>query len=421
MEALLIIFGEMLFALLAPLFIIVFDVLAAIAATLFGWLSPAASSISVSRRTARRIGVVLGGVAAVLVATVFAINTFFFDQAARFALNRIEARTAIQIDCESIEGSLISGALSAIDCDIRRSTHPRTTFAFELNRMAVDVDMTSLIGNVRVNSATVSGVSGWLQRLPPEASKDEPTKAFRPRRVFVIDQLDVDTVDVTTIGVNKDGRPFDLDVQLEQWQSAPFRSDVAWFDMLFRSRLNGTLAGAPLQIETQEQQGGRVTRWRASALPIAELGAVTGGALSWFSAGTVDIEVYDEWSLDDGTDIEMDWRLELSDVEIDAPTGTSLLRRAATKPLRAFISRFSDKVPFTFKMVLNENQFEFQSSLAGTGFWDSVGEYVDRLLAKAGVEIESDTPTGTILRDSAIGVLDRVRKRRNPDEEQTND
>ncbi|MEM1264022.1 MAG: hypothetical protein AAGH76_16610 [Pseudomonadota bacterium] len=385
------------------------------------------------KRTAGAVTVV----ALLAVAAVWALNRFYFEETVRYALSAVESRAGITTKCDAINGSLLTGDLHLNGCRLQRERHPSSTFALSLAEASVDVDMLSLFGRAHFDSINIAGVSGWLQRsaTDPDTSKAPRSK---PRRGFTARVISIRDVELAMVGSNKDGNPFDVAMRIDSLVSEPFRSRMALFDLLLRSNARGSLAGAPFAITTTEQGIGRTTRWLATDVPVAELGAMTGGALAWFSAGTVTVDVDDQWRYKEeegevtlwaGQDVEvvtpgpldifMDWNLKFSGVEITPPVGTGMRARLTSKPLRALVNRFGGELPLNFRLVMNENQFEFQQSLAATGLWTAVSEGIGLWLKTKGVELTplSEETKGK-LKQGATSLLDRLRK---PDQEPSSD
>lgn len=192
--------------------------------------------------------------------------------------------------------------------------------------------------------------------------------------------------------------------------SAPLRSRLALFDILFRSNATGQIAGAGFEIRTAGNAGGRETVWQASEVPVASLGAVAGGVLSWFRDGVVDVAVEDRWRRDGQLEIDMDWSLEFRDVEVRAPDTAGALTRIATGPIVDYVNSHGGDFPFEFRMVINESQFEYQSSLAAAGLWTAVGESINRIMTAFDLDVgRSAAETGDKLKEEAKSVLDRLR------------
>lgn len=410
MEAIFLIIGELVFAILAPLITIVVEAVGAAISALIALLSGRSSGQIFSSGVARLIAVVLAVLAGIALMLVLLVNFFFFEDAARYVLGKVESRTEIATGCDAIDGSLLSGRVTLVDCSIRRPSHPSSSFELAVAKVEIDLRLTSMLGTATLDSASVEDMRGWVRaernRQPDSAGVSEE----RPRREFEIMNLHVANVDLRLAGLNPDGNSFEVPIEIQRLDVAPLRSRLALFDLLFRSNAAGMLDGAPFELASSEIAEGRRTEWRAAKVPIASFGAMTGGVLSWFSSGFVDVHVDDEWQRSDATTIDMDWRLRFSDIEVSPPSGTGAVTRFVTAPLTRYVNGFDGEFPLEFAMVLNENQFEYQSSLAAAGVWSAVGAAADNALSLLGIDTDASEDTGETLKESMKSILDRARK-----------
>ncbi|MGB5256603.1 MAG: hypothetical protein WBN44_05070 [Woeseiaceae bacterium] len=417
MEALLLIFGEMIFALLAPLVTLIVEIFGLIVAAILSLLPGRRTEPRKSRGAVNTALKVFLAFAIVTLGALFVVNTFYFADSVRAVFGVLERRGGIETSCDEIEGNVFSGRVSLGDCTIVRNDHDRSEFDLELDKVDFDLRLGSLFGTAEIESAFVSGLRGSVKRHQRVADPDSDEKVEKPRRAFVVRDLRIEDVDIGLSGVNKDGGSFELPLQIDSATSAPLRSRLALFDILFRSNVNGTIAGAEFDVRTGGDAAGRQTAWRATDVPVARFGAMAGGALSWFQEGMVDIQVDDKWRRDGQLEIEMDWRLAFRDIEVKAPDTAGLVTRFATGPIVAYVNSFDGEFPLEFSMVVNENQFESKSSLATAGLWTAVGESINRILTAFGVDVEeSGSETADKLKEGARSVLDRLRKPNDEDE-----
>jgi len=416
MEALVLIFGEMIFALLAPLVAVVVDLIGVILASIFSFLPSRRREPRPSSGTARKILIVFLAIAAVILVALFVVNKLYFAESVRMVFGALERRADIETECSGINGSVFSGRIALRKCTIDRTDHPGSDFQLKLDSVDFDVQLTSLFGTAEVQTAHISGLRGSVTRHQTRENVDDDT-IEKPRRAFVIQDLKIEDVAVSLSGVNKDGGKFELPVHLSSATSAPLRSRLALFDVLFRSNAAGEIAGAEFEIETGGDSEGRQTIWRASDVPIANFGAMVGGALSWFHDGVVDVYVEDNWRRDGQLEIDMDWNLRFRNVEVRAPNSSGVVARLATGPIVDYVNSHDGEFPFEFQMVINERQFEYKSSLAAAGLWTAVGESINNVLAGFGIDAGgSASSTGEKLKEEAKSVLDRLRRPKDEDE-----
>lgn len=417
MEALLLIFGEMIFALLAPVVALIVEIVGAIVAAILSLFPARRTEPLISGAMARKALFAFLALVAVTVCALLIVNTFYFADSVRAVFGVLERRGGIETSCEDIDGNAFSGRISLGNCRIVREQHEKTEFRLELDTVDFDLRLSSLLGTAEIETADVRGLRGSVKRHQVSADPDSDESIEKPRRSFVIQDLRIDDVDLMLSGINKDGGAFELPVQIESATSAPLRSRRALFDILFRSNLTGKIAGAEFDVRTGGDPGGRQTAWRATGVPVASFGAMAGGALSWFQEGTVDVYVEDKWRRDGQLDIDMDWRLAFRDIEVRAPATTGVITRMATGPIVAYVNSYDGEFPLEFQLVVNESQFDYKSSLATAGLWTAVGESINRILTAFGVDAgESGSETADKLKEGAKSVLDRLRKPEEQDE-----
>ncbi|MDJ0711870.1 MAG: hypothetical protein QNJ14_15890 [Woeseiaceae bacterium] len=410
MEALVLILGEMVFALLAPLVAVVVDFIGAILASVLSFFPSRRSEPRGSDGLTQKLLIALVVIGVALLGALFVANKFYFAESIRVVLGTLERRAGIETECSEISGSVFSGRLTLGDCTIGRTNHTNSDFQLELDALDFDLRLRSLLGTAEVETAHISGLRGSVNRH--KVQDDSPEASVeKPRRAFVIQDLKVEDVAIELTVFNKDGGSFDLPVKVTSATSSPLRSRLALFDILFRSDANGVIAGAEFEIETRGDSKGRQTIWRATDLPVADFGAMTGGVLSWFQHGIVNVYVEDHWRRDGQLEIDMDWKLDFREIEVKAPDTAGAITRFATAPILDYVNSQGSEFPFEFQMVINESQFEYQSSLAAAGLWSAVGESVNSILARVGIEpATSASETGEKLKEEAKSVLDRLRK-----------
>lgn len=416
MEALLLIFGELIFAILAPFVTLVVDLIASIVGVIISILTGSRPGRVLTSRVTRSIAMVLVFIAVLILTAIWTVNHFFFEESVRYVFGQAEKRGGIQTTCQEIDGSLFAGRVDLRNCTIRRPIHPSSSFDLSVDEVTVDLRVTSLLGTAQIDTAHVVGLEGWVKKDRSQVSDiDGSEQPEKPRRAFIIGDLFVSGTSIELSGVNPEGNPFTLPIEIQRIESKPLRSRLALFDILFRSNTSGTIAGSPFEISTSLIPDGRQTSWRAENVPVASFGAVAGGPLSWFSAGSVDVFVDDRWQRGDSTNIDMDWRLMFSNIEVSAPPGTGALARLASEPLARYVNSFDGEFPLEFELVVNENQFEYRSSLVAAGLWTAVGEAVNRTFSAFGIDLGAAADTGDAIKERAKSVLDRIRKPKSED------
>ena len=163
---------------------------------------------------------------------------------------------------------------------------------------------------------------------------------------------------------------------------APFRSDQALFDLLFRSNMQAEIAGQALSVETRRvTTNGRETFWRFSDVEAEKLKLLVPKApLTWLSAGRVSVTVDDRWSLDEDW-IEMDWRLVFDGVGVEVPKNAGPGEKGLAAGFGKLVAARGGNAEFHYRVDLDQRDIAVARSGDLTGFWDVVA---GQLIGRAG-------------------------------------
>ena len=390
MEALVILLAELLsgpilaaLALAAQMFVFIFSLLFEFAWCLVSrrpWGSspakaeaaPSVRKRSGSSRVPRLIRVVVLTTLALSVGGLLAVNFVFFEPAARWAVAQVGKRTNTEIDFKTASGNIFSGTVVFEDLSARRVSEIRSSFDLKAQRLRADIDPWTLVFRpISFQSLSVETVIGTLRQ--PERRKvagsgsggdDEKIKA---RRKFQVENL---TLKDVTIMLSK-GDNVPVAVSLTSVSSAPFRSNYALFDILFRSNLAGQIDGHDISVSTQEIDSGRLTQWRMPDLPAASVSKfVTRPPLGWLREGTLNVSVDDRWRVGARANIDMDWNLQMQGVRAEPREDAGLMEKTIALPVTSYINGKNGNLDLRFKLVMNEHQFENMASLDARFLWD---------------------------------------------------
>lgn len=426
MEALLIIFAELLFVCLAPLFAgigalfaLLFELVALALASLLG-----SASLLGARRRKRETRAVrstgspksrkflhwiagsIGGVAVLALLASF----LFFDPLLRTVLTKAGDRAGIAITYGESAGTLVLGRVSLSDLHLTRQSADGLAFDLTVERIEADIALTSLLGKEpRIELATVSGVSGYV--TPPlrqESDASDALTAETAARPFRADSVDVSDVQVKIRPRN--AQPYELLIHTAE--VAPFRSRLAMFDLLFRSNLDGELAGQKLRVATREiSASGRETQWLLEDLQVEQLKLVLPKApLTWLDHGALSAKVEDTWSLDDDF-IEMDWRIVLDGIAVSPPETSGSAERLLATGLAKVVERRDGDLDFRYRLNLGPDEVAALRGGSLSAFWDAVlsGIEISAVSAATDEEDADDSVQGE--RGRLRGAVDALRNR----------
>jgi hypothetical protein len=302
------------------------------------------------------------------------VNFVFFEPTARWVLAQVAKRTHTELDFKAVSGNIFSGTIIFEDLHARRSSETRSSFDLTARRLHADIDPWTLVFRpILFQSLAVETVSGTLrqpEKRKPAGGKtvsSEDDEKIKARRTFHVQDLTLK--DVNIMLSKGDNAP--VAVSLTSVSSAPFRSNYALFDTLFRSNLTGKIDGRDISVSTQQSDGGRLTQWRMPDLQAATVSRfVTRPPIGWLRDGTLNVSVDDRWRLGIGADIDMDWNVRMQDVRAEAREEAGLMEKTFALPVTGYINSKNGNVDLRFKLVINENKFENMSSLDASFFWD---------------------------------------------------
>ena len=344
------------------------------------------------------------------------VNTFFFEATVRQAIAMVGKRTGTELEFKSVSGSFFTGRFAFEDIRARRVSETKSSFDLQARSLNADMELLTLIDRpIAFKSLSIDTVSGTF-RQPERRKKGARGKGgnsaelIRAKRKFRIENLTLSNVEIALS--RGDGAP--VAISLKSVASAPFRSNFAVFDTLFRSNVTGQIDGHDITIATQETDRGRVTQWRMPDLPAASVSRfVTAPPIGWLREGTLNVSVDDRWAMGAAADIEMDWNIRMQGVRAEPREAAGLMERAVALPTIAYIKSRDGNVDLRFKLVMNESQFENMSSLDAGALWDTLKRSIAKSIAggtggeSKGVQRGIDTVV-----EGFRGFLD---KRRKPD------
>lgn len=320
----------------------------------------------------RRIGKGLLALTGLTVVLVLLLNTVFFEPALRRGLDRVRAKTGVNVQFESAEGSFLTGDVTLRNVTAAREDALRSNLNLRIQEVRANLAITSLTGTPRLESLYLRDVDGVYQRgrLPS------------PKRGFVVDHFVVERASLILREPESEKPAADLPLIVETLECRPLRKDFALFDLLFRSNGRGSIERAPFEIRMEGNETGRTTRWKAQGLPVGFLAGYVGEPFDWLTAGTLDVDVLDTWSNDGSPEIDSHWTLTLRDATAAVPERITGMRRAIAEPVVRYIQAHPVSLPLEFRLQLHEGHFTGAASLETTGLLEAAADGVLEDLAR---------------------------------------
>lgn len=384
MEALLLIFAEIVFACLAPLLGLIGALVGALLEFLALLLGGGFAALAehrkrgreakgevpraprkplVSRKTLHWVAGTLGvfGVLGILATFVL------FQPILRTVMQTAGERAGVEISFEAASGTLLLGKVALDDVSLKREDAEGLGFDLKVARAEADVDLWSLLGSEpRIDLAAAHGITGQIS--PPKPDKDKP-KLRKERRPFRAEMVRVSGVEIEVRP--KGSAPYMLEIT--EAAVAPFRSQLALFDLLFRSNMEAKIAGQALSVSTRKvTENGRETYWRFEEVDAAQLGLVVPKApLTWLDAGRVSVRVDDRWSLSEDW-IEMDWDVSAQDLEVSLPASAAAGEKMLGNAFAKLVQAKGGTANFQYALRLNKDDIDALRQGDISQFWDLV-------------------------------------------------
>ena len=399
MEALVLIFAEILLACMAPLLGLVgvmFGALLELLAAIFGGIFAAWADTRSTRtkedkpakprkplipRKVIHLGAgIMAGIGVLGVVASFVL----FQPLLRHIVSTGAEKAGMHITYDSAEGTLLAGDVTLHGIHVTRPEDLGLGFDLKIATARADVDVWSLLsGTPVIESAQVEGVTGHVS--PPKRDKDKPRKRRRPFRADLVQVAGVD-LEIRP----REGTPYSL--VIPQAEVSPLGSRTALFDLLFRSNMQAEVAGQPLSVETREiTEFGRETLWRFENVEADRLKLLVPRApLTWLSGGVLNIRVDDRWSLSEDW-IEMDWHIGFDGVSATAPAGAGPKETLLAKGLGKALAAKGGTADIGYRLSLTQSDIESLRSGNLDQFWERV---LSGFLKPGAMSLKGDKDTG---------------------------
>jgi hypothetical protein len=353
------------------------------------------------RRWSRRLLIGTRILFAVTLVAVLIVNQFCFGALVRWASADLPQRHGVTLQFAEADGNLFTGRAHLTQATVKRPQHASATFDVTIDDVEADIDVWQLLRReFELEQVTARGIRGTYTRVGPKPEQ-------LPRHGYVIRQLQLDDVELLWGDATRPNGPFVMVIEIDQIETAPFRSTWAAFDVLFRSNGSGRIAGGPFTLATREVPNGRETEWHAKDVPVTLAATYLGGPFRWITEGTIDVDVIDRWQLPDGDpDIEMDWSLTFRNVRAETPADLAAPVRVVAEPVVGYFNAHTEEVPLQLQATLSKGEFSGRMSPPLELITGIVAEAATKALAdKVGVAKEQIEEQGREFLDKARELL----------------
>lgn len=291
----------------------------------------------------------------------------FFQPILRYVMNIASEKAGMTVEYALASGSLLGGHVVLEGLELSRAHESGLAFDLEIERAEADVSMSSLIGGTP--TLILGQVDGMTGTITPPLPKEENRGLPKQRRPFRAELFAIENVELQI--TPREDEPYA--VLIERAQVAPFRSGLAVFDLLFRSNMNAEIAEQSLIVETKEiTENGRETRWIFEDVDAVQLKRILPKApLTWVDDGQITVAVSDRWSLSEEF-IDMDWRIATAGMRTSVPGKAGAAERVLAAGLRKYLERFGGDVDFQYRLELDSDDMAQLRKGNLDAFWQKV-------------------------------------------------
>jgi len=323
----------------------------------------------------------------VLGAGLVLVDLLMFDPIVGLVLSEVDAREDLDIGYGAAEGSFILGRVELTDVAVTGvrdgdRADPSAHFEVVIDSLVIDVDTLALLGaRFAVEDIAVEGVRGSFDRLRTvDRDRVDADRGFELDREFSVERVHFGAVALELRDHTKppfaseahaEG-PRELDLVLDELDLGPLRSDTAIFDLLYRVRGRGSVAGVGFALRSATGPPPQ-TEVEVEVLPLSLLGdaiaeqtglAVDGSAALWVT------NVYREDPPEPR--VELGVQLQLRELELGLAEDPGLKGRLALKVAERGIEKLGRDIPVTAELTILRSELEGVRSLAEAGIIEAV-------------------------------------------------
>jgi hypothetical protein len=380
MDALFIVVAELLIVPLILWAFIVFELTLGVAASVFAVLIGRRSPTDMVRYTWRKIRRRFVWSLSLLGAGLLLCDLVFFNLIVGLAIGSADEREDLDVSFMHAEGSFILGRIELHELTLSGvrggQADPSARFGVSIDELVIDIDTGKLLAaGFAVEELTLDGVRGSFDRLRPSDRKPERDEDDGPAREFTVERIHFG--DFSLALHDHTGESVrELEVELQELDMGPVASDSVAFDLLYRSRGRGSVAGHEFLLTSIEAQSGPQTTLEVHELPLDALAKPLEKLAGVRASGSADLTVVNRYMQDPAQPkVEIAVAVQLRELEVeagaDATMGTRMMLKMAARELSKF-----DEFPLEFQISVLRSELAGARSFAESGVVERVSDAI---------------------------------------------
>lgn len=385
MDALFIVVAELLIVPLILWALIVLELTLGVAASVFAVINGRRSPTDAVKYSWRAIRRKLLWSLIFLTSGLLIADLVLFDSIVTLALGSADDREDLDVGFGHAEGSFILGRIELHQLTLSgtRGGHqdPSARFEVFVDQLVIDVDTARLLSLAfAVEELSLIDVRGSFDRLRPGEREPKRKKDDGPTREFSVERIHFGEMALALRDHTGESLR-EVEVTLDELDIGPVASDSVAFDLLYRSRGRGSIAGQEFLLTSIEADGVPQTTLEvrdisldALAKPVEQIAGVRAG-------GSADLIVVNRY-LDGPPEpkVELAVAVQLRKLELEAGPDATMATKMMLQVASRELGKLGDQFPLEFAVTVLRSELAGMRSFAESGVVERVTDAIVQAL-----------------------------------------
>jgi hypothetical protein len=320
----------------------------------------------------------------------------FFETLVTMALGSADERDDLDVHFTHAGGSFILGRIELQDLTlggVRGGDDPDARFAVSIESLVIDIDTAALLtADFAVEEIAVDGIVGSFDRLRRrEPERKEKQRDLDLSREFSVQRLHVGDMKLAlrdhtraplaslggprALGGGEAKKHFELEVEIAELDLGPLHSSTALFDLLYRVRGHGSVAGHPFVLTAVEHEGVAQSTLELRDVPLDALGEQLEKAAGVRARGNLDLTLVNTYS--DGPPepkVDLAIGLRLRKLELEAGPDSNFSTKLMLEMAERALLELGNDFPLEFEISLLRSELQGARSIAEAGVAERIAD-----------------------------------------------
>lgn len=331
---------------------------------------------------------ILSGLFFSSIITLYVANSFFFQPIMKNIFGRLSERTHIDMHYSSIQGNLFTGNFEIDKLRFTKRASDITDFDIEIDNVIVKAPLLNAILSKKIQLLKIEGINGQINLVRKVEKDDEniihtlkkqKIQNKKARKKFIVENLKVDAGKL--ILTKQNSQP--LDITINKINVLAFRNEYMVFDLLFRTNIDLSINDHTLSINKKLVDDTYETNFILSDFPVNIIADyVDKVPFNLFQKGTISIEINNKQKVQKKS-VMTQWNINLSDVTAKVPDDMPFVQKVIAKQIVNYINKNNDDKNVSFKLSLDEGQFQADASSDAKNLWNIISKnLLEQLILK---------------------------------------